>query len=237
MIPQNVPLWGINPTTDIEAPLPILANEGYKDEDSPSVEHFNYFYFVLTQFINAAANGELSALVPYATIADLKAVDTTDLANNSTVYIKDIGGYMLDKSASNLADDLIYISPDSGGGRWKLLFLDPNAIFAFTEPYFSDLSDRIDSLESPPATILKGSATYTVPSLTTNTETTFTITVTGAVSGNFVQVNSLNALSTGLLIVSSVITANNTVTVKIRNITASTIGASTSNTFYAIVFK
>ncbi|MFC6080923.1 hypothetical protein [Sphaerisporangium aureirubrum] len=73
-----------------------------------------------------------------------------------------------------------------------------------------------------PITVLKGTATLDFPSIAAATSAELTITVTGAAVGNAVALAPPATLTAGLVAFGRV-TATNTVTVRLANVTASAI--------------
>lgn len=59
-LPNDLPKWAINITSEIEEPLLTTANEGYKTGDKPTAKTFNYVFNRLTRLYNAVINGEYS---------------------------------------------------------------------------------------------------------------------------------------------------------------------------------
>jgi hypothetical protein len=82
--------------------------------------------------------------------------------------------------------------------------------------------------------ILNGSKTYDPPSLTTGTQTTTTVTVTGAVLGDYALASF--SLTTSGILVSATVSATDTVTVVFLNMTGGTLDLA-SGTLRARVWK
>lgn len=78
------------------------------------------------------------------------------------------------------------------------------------------------ALEQLPAAMLMGSKTYDPPSIGDAAQATTTVTVTGAVLGDFCLAPSFS-LDTGGLVLSGQVTASDTVTVTMRNDTGAPI--------------
>lgn len=59
--------------------------------------------------------------IAYGAVADLaalKAIDTTDLADNITIIVKTLGFYRFDSASTATANDSSIVQPTTGGGRW-----------------------------------------------------------------------------------------------------------------------
>lgn len=56
-----------------------------------------------------------------STISQLKALNTAELEDKLTIFVKELNSWVTYDSSSNLAsDDITVISPSSGVGRWKV---------------------------------------------------------------------------------------------------------------------
>lgn len=93
---------------------------------------------------------------------------------------------------------------------------------ALTVPNVSEILKRLDALEPP---WLSGSTTWDPPSLLSGAYTTQTVTVTGAVLGDPVVVSFSQALPGGVSLTGSV-TAGDTVTALLLNLSAGTVDLS-----------
>ena len=245
-VPGNVPNWAINPDSKVEAPSTTFANQGYEVGNKPTVEHFNYMFKFLTQLVNSAADGELASLVYFSSVANLKAVNTNNLANHATAYLEGIGAYILDKSlTTNPSDDFFCIKPTTGAGRWILFLLDPLFTFTVHQPTLDNQEARLQKIEKKAKTDLKRdiaqifsiSSTYSNASIAAASESTFFFPIDGLTTNDTFIVNGNLSTTLTLVIVSQYVQLDGFAAVKIRNNNTSVNTGNFNLTLTFTVFK
>jgi len=185
----------------------------------------------------------------YALRSDLRALDGSAVP----AVVESLGLFTWVTGSTEPDDDETCFA--TATGAWELRAADPDYVFASWLADFDNVQGRATDLETRAtadeaaitvlnaanAKILRGSFSMTLTSLATITSSTFTATVTGAATGDNVFVTPGNSFGTaaadqGKLSFAAYVSATDTVTVSIRNASAST-ASMTASTWSVLVIK
>lgn len=146
-IPDEDPLlWATSEDAVIETPSEELQENGYAEGDEPAAKHFNAIFknqFQRLKFLEEG--GGIGSVSYYATIAALKAVNTTDALTLSKFFIPDMGVYIFISGATAFTDNEYQFPPTTGPGGYFLILPHPNFTYSIIEPYVSELEDRMQT--------------------------------------------------------------------------------------------
>ena len=148
--------------------------------------------------------------------------------------VKVHGGHTVATSGTNYANGLTWTNNSNNIGGEIIDFVN-DATGSGTTPAPSIGASAQVKVGTHASVSLIGSAAYDIPSLAAGASDSFTITVTGAVRGDFCLVSSSASIAAGLD-VSSIIGGTDTVRVTVTNTTAGAIDPGNS-TWRAIVFQ
>ena len=193
-------------------------------------------------------NGTTASWLPavsvytYASRASVRSL--TPLADE-LVVIESLGLFRWVSGSTELDDDETAFATASG--VWELVAADPEYVYAAWIAEADDIRSELSASGTAAAAaylaskILRGSFNMSATSLATITSTSFTATVAGAAVGDSVVVNPGDGFGTtaadrGKLSYVAYVSATNTVTVTIRNASASTANM-TASTWNVLVFK
>lgn len=156
------------------------------------------------------------ALWKKADLDALEAFDTSELSTYSAdaaivTYLLFIGLYTWLSGTPDFVDRDMVVEPTTGGGHFARSATAAEAGF-YLAP---DIQDTLPVVN----------ASLDFGSISASTEATLTVTVPGARLGDLVQVQAPAALDDGLIIRKSWVSAKNTVSIRLRNLTGSGIDA------------
>jgi hypothetical protein len=148
------------------------------------------------------------------------------------ILVPGLGLFRYDENSEAPVDGETCIAPASGPGRWLLVVPDIDHVLAwiYDEAAFvakqlvehlGQLKEEIQSVAEQIPVILTASASLNFPSIATLSSATLTITVEGANKGDVVTATP-PTLAAGLTY-EAYVSAANTVTVRITNVTAAAI--------------
>lgn len=143
--------------------------------------------------------------------AALKATDTTNFSDYSNdadilVHVSDQGNYQFSTDTPDLVDNDLVIEPTTGGGHFRRVTSQGELSGLYLAP---DLPEFLPAV----------SASLDFGSISASSEATLTVTVPGARVGDLVQVQVPAALDDGLILRKAWVSAKNTVSVRLRNLT------------------
>lgn len=189
---------------------------------------------VMTTNGTIASWGNPIAVVEYASRATIRALTPVEAA---TIIVKDLGLFIWNAGTFELDDDETCFA--TATGRWILHATAPEYVYASWLPEFSNLSSIVTANE---AKKLYGSFNMSLTSLAALTSSEFTTTITGAAIGNHVIVTPGNVFGTAsadraILSFIARVSAENTVTISIRNAHASVAANMTASTWSVLVIK
>jgi hypothetical protein len=151
----------------------------------------------------------------------LQASDTTDYPafasdGDILIHVRDLGQYQYSAGTPDIVDGDLIIEPSTGPGYFKRI---------------SDAGDMApiyvaqDIQETLPSVLVA----LDFSSISANSEATLTATIPGARPGDFVQVQPPDGLEDGLIVRKAWISAKNTASVRLRNLTGSGIDPTAGN--------
>jgi hypothetical protein len=204
---------------------------------------------------NTKLNG--GALWKATDTADLAATSVTNMPDGTLAYVPGAGVYRLDLSSPETINQFNenYVLTATGGGQWILdvsasgdASMMEDVIFDYIIDFLGDLPEyiktqldyltaSIDTINSKIGSLsqtLTTTATLDFPSISGNSNQALTVTVTGAAVNDEVTMG-LPALASGL-IANAWVSAANTVTVRLSNVTGSPIDPA-SQTYRIVVRK
>lgn len=152
-----------------------------------------------------------SAQFKRASKAALKATNATDFSdyNNDAaflIHLSDTGNYEYSTNTPDLVDDDLVIVPTTGGGHLKRVTSTGDMAGIYLAP---------DIQETLPVVV----ASLDFGSISASSEASLTVTVPGARAGDLVQVQVPAALDDGLILRKAWVSAKNTVSIRLRNLT------------------
>ena len=143
--------------------------------------------------------------------ASLEGLNTTsfpDYANDASILIfsDDLGDYVYSTATPDIVDGELIRVPGTGPGHFRRV---------------SDAGDLAPIYMAPDIqeTLPSVTASLNFGNLTTGSESTLTITVPGARVGDLVQIQEPDALEDGIIVRRKWVSAKNTVSVRVRNLT------------------
>ncbi len=153
--------------------------------------------------------------------AALKATDATNFSdyNNDAavmIHVEGRGNYAYSTATPDLVDDDLVIVPTTGGGH----FVRQTSAGDMAGIYLAQ-----DIPEALPAVV----ASLDFSSISANSEATLTVTVPGARTGDLVEVQEPAGLEDGLIVRRKWVSAKNTVSIRLRNLTGSGIDPAVGN--------
>lgn len=189
---------------------------------------------VMTTNGTIASWGNPIAVVTYDNRNTIRALTPVEAA---TIIVKDLGLFIWNAGTFELDDDETCFA--TATGRWILHATAPEYVYASWLPEFSNLSSIVTANE---AKKLYGSFNMSLTSLAALTSSEFTTTITGAAIGNHVIVTPGNVFGTAsadraILSFIARVSAENTVTISIRNAHASVAANMTASTWSVLVIK
>ncbi len=157
-------------------------------------------------------------------------------STGSLALVPDLGVLVFDAASTEYDDDETCFA--TSNGRWLLVAMSPDMVYEHTLGPVEDLQTQVSAQARH---FLYGSFAMSLTTLATLTSSDFTATVTGAALGDLVIVTPGNAFGTsaadkGALHYSAYVSAINTVTVSIRNASA-TSAAMTASSWSILVIK
>jgi hypothetical protein len=191
----------------IQAPTSSKQNMGWLNDERPPAGYFNWQSYWVYQWIDWLDQGG-GGVESYATKAALRAVDTGSVS--VWAFVVDFGMYYFDSTSTLTDDDEIVLEPDAGTGRWILSLPHPDLIYTYTEAQTGANGDLVATFSQV--------STINPASVSANTTSDETVTVTGAAVGDEVHITPPATLDTGLS-VSGFVSATNTVKVRFANCT------------------
>lgn len=197
-------------------PSSVKKALGWFYREKPPEGYFNWWQNLVYLWIQHF--DDFGTTIPtYADIATLTAVASTTFSNNAKVHVTGFGIYRYSLSSTDTADGETIISPDDVTGRFYLIVPDPAKILGEISPLISDIEYKLSSLKKTYARTQQLSGT--VPS-TDELDIIFSIE---SRIGDVVSVNPNTTFPAGLGVMGAWVSANNQVTVRIRNFSGSDI--------------
>jgi hypothetical protein len=146
-----------------------------------------------------------------------KQEQTMPASDKQFILVPGLGIFRYVESSDDPVDGETCIAPASGPGRWLLTVPDTDHVLSWIHDKTAGLLDKTPHVPQ----ILSSSATLDFPSIAARSNATLTIAVEGAVPGGMVTATP-PALTAGL-IYDVYVSANDTVTVRMTNVTTSAI--------------
>lgn len=189
---------------------------------------------VVDTLVDGLALAALSAEQPF--------LENTDDAANFTIpagavsgqlsAVAGFGVYRYDPASVEMADGETVLSPISGEGRWYLVAPHWDFVWAYLSGLLDDLQNEVEAASAaaskaqttalPASKVLVGSSSLDFPSIAAGASSTLNIVVAGADTTDRVLLTPPSALPNGVIVVAYV-SAADTVTVRLNNVTAAAI--------------
>jgi hypothetical protein len=168
----------------------------------------------------------------------------TDLSANSNIAaFVDVDLWLYSRDFTNASQLRFYEAQAHGSGANYVALRAPTSLSAnttYTLPASAPTtsaawlqSDNTGAMSWRP--VLYGTVLVNRPAIGANTSTTFTVTITGVQSGDLVFLTPPSDIEPGLVFQGASVTAANTVTIRMRNVTGTAIAASTRTWSYMVI--
>lgn len=245
--------FSTNLTAEKTEPAEPFRLEGFKFDDFLEHEHINFLFNAYYQLFNEINNGE-GVFSSFNTLTDLENIDTTALTGAAWSYVKGFGVYGFVSDLTPVSSTEYLIKPATGSGGWLLKLPDPE-LSSHLQSYetgllrldinknkykISDILKKITNLfnifdNTPKIITRRVYPTINYSSIAGTSEKTFYFKVDGAAKGDNASVTPSTDLNAGLII-SHVVCEGNSVGIKLRNTTGSSI-TPVQTDFTITVFK
>ena len=181
------------------------------------------------QLLGISAAGAVVGLAPlellgYADRAQLRTI------TSGSAIVRGLGLFTWEAGSTEPDDDETCFA--AAGGAWVLTAAGPDAVRAL---WLAEISALQSALTRHPGKFLRAGFSMSATSLAANAEVTFTVALEGASSGDSVVVTPVATLASAVSCM-GVVTAAGTVTVSVRNASAST-ATLTPGTWQVLVIK
>lgn len=226
-------VWGAE--GDLETPVSARIKAGYAVNDTPSHSELNKLLNNLFEYVDFIDLGGMTGIIRFDTIELLSAIDDTEYLDQQHFIVSGFGIYQLDQSdITSLADGENVIELTSGSRLHRILF-DVDTLLGLFESKLSNLFAEIEKIEVV-ETILRDVVELDFGAISANTTSELTFTMLGARKEDIVQVTPQTGLTSGLIIAYAYVSEDDTITLRLGNITGSPINPS-STKFNVIVIK
>ena len=181
------------------------------------------------QLLGISAAGAVVGLAPLELLAYADRAQLRTLTSGSAI-VRGLGLFTWEAGSTEPDDDETCFA--AAGGAWVLTAAGPDAVRAL---WLAEISALQSALTRHLAKFLRAGFAMSATSLAANAEVTFTVALDGASSGDSVVVTPVATLASAVSCV-GVVTAAGTVTVSVRNASAST-ATLTPGTWKVLVIK
>lgn len=181
------------------------------------------------QLLGISAAGAVVGLAPLELLAYADRAQLRTLTSGSAI-VRGLGLFTWEAGSTEPDDDETCFA--AAGGAWVLTAAGPDAVRAL---WLAEISALQSALTRHLAKFLRAGFAMSATSLAANAEVTFTVALDGASSGDTVVVTPVATLASEVSCV-GVVTAAGTVTVSVRNASASTVTL-TPGTWQVLVIK
>ena len=181
------------------------------------------------QLLGISAAGAVVGLAPLELLAYADRAQLRTLTSGSAI-VRGLGLFTWEAGSTEPDDDETCFA--AAGGAWVLTAAGPDAVRAL---WLAEISALQSALTRHLAKFLRAGFAMSATSLAANAEVTFTVALDGASSGDSVVVTPVATLASAVSCV-GVVTAAGTVTVSVRNASASTVTL-TPGTWQVLVIK
>ena len=181
------------------------------------------------QLLGISAAGAVVGLAPLELLAYADRAQLRTLTSGSAI-VRGLGLFTWEAGSTEPDDDETCFA--AAGGAWVLTAAGPDAVRAL---WLAEISALQSALTRHLAKFLRAGFAMSATSLAANAEVTFTVALDGASSGDTVVVTPVATLASEVSCV-GVVTAAGTVTVSVRNASAST-ATLTPGTWQVLVIK
>ena len=181
------------------------------------------------QLLGISAAGAVVGLAPLELLDYADRAQLRTLTSGSAI-VRGLGLFTWEAGSTEPDDDETCFA--AAGGAWVLTAAGPDAVRAL---WLAEISALQSALTRHLAKFLRAGFAMSATSLAANAEVTFTVALDGASSGDSVVVTPVATLASAVSCV-GVVTAAGTVTVSVRNASASTVTL-TPGTWQVLVIK
>lgn len=181
------------------------------------------------QLLGISAAGAVVGMAPLELLDYADRAQLRTLTSGSAI-VRGLGLFTWEVGSTEPDDDETCFA--AAGGAWVLTAAGPDAVRAL---WLAEISALQSALTRHLAKFLRAGFAMSATSLAANAEVTFTVALEGASSGDSVVVTPVEALASNVSCV-GVVTAAGTVTVSVRNASASTTTL-TPGTWQVLVIK
>ena len=181
------------------------------------------------QLLGISAAGAVVGLAPLELLAYADRAQLRTLTSGSAI-VRGLGLFTWEAGSTEPDDDETCFA--AAGGAWVLTAAGPDAVRAL---WLAEISALQSALTRHLAKFLRAGFAMSATSLAANAEVTFTVALDGASSGDSVVVTPVATLASAVSCI-GVVTAAGTVTVSVRNASAST-ATLTPGTWQVLVIK
>jgi hypothetical protein len=216
--PTKYPEWATDVTAIITEPTNTKKQQGWVAEKPPE-GYFNWLQNLTYEWIKFFDEGGASGITSYDALSNLESLASTDLTDKQKFYIRGFGVYEYVSSSTDTVSMESVILPSDSIGRFLLILPHPDKVDADFEGEISAIEEAIGELKETFSNI----ETITFTEIPGNSSQDKTVTISNADVGDNIVLGLPSSLEAGLSVIYYAVTAANTVTIRLHNLTANPI--------------